>query len=70
MRSSMRRIKRRMPAIILPESKAINYALVLRTNPHGEYSTLLGIVYLTVLVMEVWTKDKPHAFSLCVLLKN
>ena len=58
----MRQVKRRVPAITLPEMKAFSYALVLARNPHREHFTpILRIMDFTIPVMKVGTKDKPHA---------
>lgn len=54
-------IKRRMPAITLPEVKAFSYALVLAWNPHGEHSTFLWEMNFTIAVVEIRTKDELHA---------
>ena len=58
---NMSGVKRKVPAITLPENEAINYALVLARNPHGENTAFPGIMDLAIPVSEVWTKDKPHA---------
>lgn len=53
-------MKRRMPAITLPEVKALSYALVLAWNPHREHSTFFWEMNFTIAVVEIRTKDELH----------
>ena len=70
MKESMEQPKRRMPAIILLESKAVSYALVLARNPHGEHFTaIFRTVDFPILTMEIRAKDKLHA-SFFARIKN
>lgn len=52
---NMSGVKRKVPAITLPENEAINYALVLARNPHGEN---------TAFPHNVSTVDISHTFFL------
>ena len=70
MKESMRQNKRRMPAIILPESKGNQLALVLTRNPHRENLCSFGAMNLPIFPHKVRTEDKPHVSSLLQQFKN